>query len=242
MASGKQQTSDILTSVDKNGSANLLATQTLGAQTIASVERNAALVGQTIERTSNATGVSIERANTNLSNMIQSAAHEERGYNFQHHAQLLNSFKDTDLRVADSLRWNVENAGRLNLDMYKIKSDLEKQASDNHNMTTRDILGTKTDILRQNAENTMAIQMEALKNKDSLSKQMMECCCEIKEKIGETDKERVRDFLTEQRVENLILRNRSPPHHRGHYDVHDNYHYHRHRHSRDRSRSPERRT
>jgi hypothetical protein len=94
--------------------------------------------------------------------------------------------------------------------MLKMKSDLEKQASDNHNWSTRDILTSKSDILRQNVENTLAIQTEALKNKDSLSKQMMECCCEIKDKIITTDKDRVRDFLVEQRIENSILRHKSP--------------------------------
>ena len=96
--------------------------------------------------------------------------------------------------------------------------------------------------IRQNVENTMLIQSDALKNKEFLASKMMECCCDIKEKISSTDKDRVRDFLTEQRIENVILRHRSPDRRR--YDSHDNYHYHRHRHdrSRSRSRSPNRRS
>lgn len=248
MNTGYQQTNGIMTSLEKNGAANLIAIKDMGS-----------VMNSGVERTANANNVAIERIHTNVSslvqtnadqvrNLVQNVAREERGLNYQHQIQVLNSFKDSDLRSADSLRWNVESQGRLNLDMYKIKNDLEKHTSDQYNMTTRDILGFRADVMRQNVENTMAIQTDALKNKECLSKQMMDCCCEIKEKITSTDKDRIRDYLAEQRIENVILKNNEHGHHghyghHGHHDEHwghDNYHYHRHD-SRSRSRSPSRR-
>jgi hypothetical protein len=70
-------------------------------------------------------------------------------------------------------------------------------------------------------ENTMAIQTEALKIKDSLSSKMMECCCEVKQKIDHIESNRIRDGLIEQRVENAIIRHHSPHHDR--WDHHDDH-------------------
>jgi hypothetical protein len=154
--------------------------------------------------------------------LLQNLAREERGYNFQHHSATLNSFKESDLRMADYQRMNNDNANHTNIELLKMKNDLEKQASDNANASARDILNTRADILRQNLENTMAIQTEALKNKDSLSSKMSECCCEIKQKIDTVESNRLRDFLVEQRVENTILRHRSPERHHHHHRYDDN--------------------
>jgi len=85
---------------------------------------------------------------------------------------------------------------------------------------------TKDALARQAAENTAAIQLEAFKHKESLARQLAECCCEIKqltaqqhceikEKIDntasatqlllrETENQRVRDALQALTTENLV--------------------------------------
>ena len=230
--------------IQKTNTDNLLATHTTGSEIINNMDKTFALSNQSVERSANALGVSLERINSSLfnavqtngeanRNLLQSLAHEERGYNFQHQASTLNAFKDTALRMADYQRLNNDNSHQTNLELLKMKNDLEKQASDNANASARDILNTRADILRQNLENTMSIQTEALKNKDNLSSKMMECCCEIKQKIDTVESNRLRDFLVEQRVENSILRHKSPErhHHHNSYDDrrgrggYDNYNY-----------------
>jgi hypothetical protein len=165
---------------------------------------------------------------------MNSIALETRNNGYVNHIGLLNSFKETDIRIKDSelrasdyQRMNSENAQRMTLDLYKVKGELEKQASDNANIAVRDMLTTRSDIMRQSLENTMSIQTEALKNKDCLSKQMMECCCEIKEKISSTDSFRIRDDLIEKRIENSYLKNErfEDHHHRPHYDYHHQDHH-----------------
>jgi cell division septum initiation protein DivIVA len=218
--------------IQKTNTDNLLATHTTGSEIMNSIDNGFNNTQQVVERTANALGVSLERVNNSLftsvqtngdntRNLLQNLAREERGYNFQHHSATLNAFKDSDLRMADYQRLNNDNSNRTSLELLKMKSELEKQASDNANASARDILTTRADILRQNLENTMAIQTEALKNKDSLSSKMMECCCEIKQKIDVVESNRLRDGLVEQRVENVILRHRSPERHHHRYDDYD---------------------
>lgn len=217
--------------IQKTNTDNLLATHTTGSEIMDNIDKGLAINSQSIERTASALGVSLERINNsiftavqsnadNTRNLLQNLAHEERGYNFLHHTALLNNFKESDLRMADYQRLNSDNSNRTSLELLKMKADLEKQASDNANASARDVLTTRADILRQNLENTMAIQTEALKNKDSISSKMMECCCEIKQKIDTVESNRLRDGLVEQRVENAIFRHRSPDHHHR-YDNHD---------------------
>jgi hypothetical protein len=87
------------------------------------------------------------------------------------------------------------NAGKVELDISKVKAQLEFQAS----------------------QNTAAVQLEAVKNKASLSAQLAECCCELKQSVGaaaqetqkvlqEIENNRIRDALSAATTENLIAR------------------------------------
>lgn len=80
------------------------------------------------------------------------------------------------------------------------------------------------DLMHQADKNTCAIQMDALRNKEELARQLAECCCENKALILETshkteslvlklDEQRVRDELAKTREELLALRIRAtlPP-------------------------------
>jgi hypothetical protein len=76
---------------------------------------------------------------------------------------------------------------------------------------------TENRLGRQADTNTANIQLEAFKHKESLARQLAECCCELKEKIDaranetnllirEVDTQRVRDELAKSNTENLILK------------------------------------
>lgn len=68
----------------------------------------------------------------------------------------------------------------------------------------------------QAAQNTSAIQLEAAKNQAALVSQMMNCCCEIKQKVSASESnisalinsqnaERLRDSLSRAETKNAIL-------------------------------------
>ena len=79
------------------------------------------------------------------------------------------------------------------------------------------ICETENRLGRQADTNAASIQLEAFKHKESLARQLAECCCELKEKIDhrsnetnllirEVDTQRVRDELIKANTENLLLR------------------------------------
>jgi hypothetical protein len=88
--------------------------------------------------------------------------------------------------------------------VLKTQNELERQAGANY-----------ADLKFQAAENKSAIILDSTQNANAISKQLAECCCEIKEKISmradQTDflinsieKERIRDQLRAAQNDNLI--------------------------------------
>lgn len=86
-----------------------------------------------------------------------------------------------------------------------------------HGQTQLQISETTCALGRQASENTAAIQLEAFKHKEILSKQLAECCCALKEKIDlraaetnqtfrEIENQRVRDALSAATNENMFLK------------------------------------
>jgi len=70
---------------------------------------------------------------------------------------------------------------------------------------------------RQASDNVKFVELDALRNKEHLARQLAECCCEIKEKIGESadktnalistlDLNKTRDELAKINTENMMLR------------------------------------
>jgi hypothetical protein len=110
-----------------------------------------------------------------------------------------------------------------------------RQASELSAITSRDVLGSRADIMRQASEHTAQIQIEALKNKECLSRQM-ECYYDrLSNKIEGSkdlqysiDTARIRDNQNEFRLESFILkddrwrdRHGHHHHHYGHHGHHD---------------------
>lgn len=104
-------------------------------------------------------------------------------------------------------------AGSVKLEMCHFAGQLSKQMGENLAQITLRV-----------ADSTNAIQVESLKNAAMMSKEMAECCCEIKELIIErtartnelvqqSEANRIRDDLERANQENLLLKIKSSHHH-----------------------------
>jgi hypothetical protein len=181
------------------------------------VERNSTNIALAVERTGSSSVNATERSTNQLSNMIthnageiktaqQAIAGETRKQLSENHIEVITSGKDIlineNKNTGKILLQASTNAGKGELDIASVKSRLEVQA----------------------AQNVAQVQLEALKNKNSISAQLAECCCELKQivqnsaqttqhVIQEIENNRVRDALAAINTENLINRLGSSSHH-----------------------------
>jgi hypothetical protein len=202
---------DTVSAVERNGSQGTMATERNGTMNLAETIRNAGQVRDLINHQS-----------SESRSQLQNIAMQQ----FQLAKESALAAKETDLKVAESAFKTQQQTAAILTDMGRIKSDLERQAADNAAMAardmallSRDILTSKGDIMKQASDNTAAIQIEGLKNKDSLS-------CQIHssyDKLVGLNTERIRDNLNDYRAENVGLRYGDwHHHHRHHPDIHNN--------------------
>jgi len=211
------------TAIDRNGVAGIMATKDTQNELSTAVERTGATAV-------NAT----ERLNGAVLSEMHNIARDDRAYYFNQHTQVLQDvnkgaianseytkqtqllMKDAEIRNTDLARQThllgkdaelraLETAKQLTADIYKTAAETHKQAAEYHAISTRDHLTTRADVMKQALENTMMIQTEALKNKECLSRQMMECCCQLKEKMSYLDHDARRDWLLEARLRDRSL-------------------------------------
>jgi hypothetical protein len=250
MLATKDARMDVTTAVDRNGSINAMATQSLRGEVLTSIEHSnvannlnaynlAKDVGAAVERNGVQNALATERnAGLLLSESIRGAgqirdlvnhqASEQRNLLNQHSFQTFQmakesalASKETDLKIAEATFKAQQQGTDFLVNLGKMKSDIEKQASDNAALAardmallTRDVLTSKADVMRQASDNTAAIQIEALKNKDALSGQL-HCTYE---KLSALNTDRIRDNLADYRAEYTGLK--YSDHHRHH--IHNN--------------------
>ena len=174
------------------------------------VERNSINIALAVERTGAASVNATERSTNELSNLFvhnageikvaqQAIAGETRKQLSENHIEVITSGKDILIN-------ENKNTGKILL-----------QASTNFGKGELDIAAVKTRLEIQAAQNVAQVQLEALKNKNSISAQLAECCCELKQivqnsaqttqhVIQEIENNRVRDALAAINTENLINR------------------------------------
>ncbi len=203
---------DTISSVERNGSQGTMATERNGTMNLAETIRNSGQIRDLINHQSS-------ENRTQLQNLAMQQ--------FQLGKETALAAKETDLKVAESAFKTQQQTAAILNDMGRMKSELERQAADNAAMAardmallSRDILTSKGEIMKQASDNTAAIQLEALKNKDSLS-------CQIHssyDKLVGLNTERIRDNLNDYRAENVGLRYGDWHHHRHHHhpDIHNN--------------------
>jgi hypothetical protein len=209
--------------VERNGVSGVLATERNGASNGIITERTAAEIRGNIkdgyagalhqfkdlscaeERNTRELAVDGYKHAKSIKKSIHHAEHDRRNHHDNEGLYQRRQFDDLHYRageysgramreLADLDKDGEKHTGKIRLDMCKLENTLMKQASDN----------------------VMAIQLDALKNKECLSKQLAECCCEIKEKVDNTacqtqaliqagEAGRLRDALQEAQTKNLFL-------------------------------------
>lgn len=135
----------------------------------------------------------------------------------------------------------------LLLEGQKNKSDLAQQAATHFSISQLEAQKIKESLAAQLAE----AKYEALKSQNIIVEKMGECCCEVKEKIDNVDRDRLRDNLTVANNDNSLLKvvelaqafggrfggwgDRGHGYERGHRDEGDrNYYYYNDRRGDDR--------
>jgi hypothetical protein len=88
------------------------------------------------------------------------------------------------------------------LELQKAKSELASQASQHFSINQLEQQKLGSVLSAQLAE----AKYEALKTQTTLAEKMMECCCEVKQKIDLVDRDRLRDKLSNEINDNNSLK------------------------------------
>lgn len=155
-------------------------------------------------------------------------------------------FSDVGLSIikghADLQKSSAEYYASTLLEQQKMGQFLASKSDNHFAMTQLEIAKCKADLSSQSAQQFAISQLEqqkmgsviaaqmaeskydALKNTQDLSKQIAECCCELKQKNDEIDRDRLRDTLLAVSNDNNVLRaldyNRGPYYGRGRHHGH----------------------
>lgn len=225
LADSRRNSDFLSNAVERNGTAGQLSTERVGSTNLNENIRNAGQIRDLINHQS-------------IESRVQMNALSSQNYQLARDAAI--SAKDTDLKVADAaFKSQLQGSVILN-DMGRMKSDLEKQAAEHSALSARDIahlsrdvLNSKGEIMRQASENTASIQLEAMKNKDSLQ-YAIHCTYD---KLSSLNTDRIRDNLNDYRSEATGLRYGEEYGNR--HDIHNNlYSNYGHEHHRERDVFP----
>ena len=220
---------EILTSIEHSNVANNLNAYNMAKDVGSAVERNGVQNALATERNGGVILAETLRSTAQVQNLVNHQASEARNYMNQLSAQSFQlakeaalSAKETDLKVAEASFRAQQQGTDLLVNLGKMKSDLEKHAAENSALAardmaflSRDVLMSKGEIMKQSAEQTLALQVEALKNKDALSGQL-HCTYE---KLSALNTDRIRDNLADYRAEYTGMKY-GHHHHREH--IHNN--------------------
>jgi len=207
LADARRNSDFLSNAVERNSTAGLLATERTGSYNLTESIRNAGQIRDLINQQS-------------AESRAQNNALSSQGYQLARDAAI--AAKDTDLKVAEA-SYKAQIQGTMVLtDMGRMKSDLEKQAAQNSALAardmaflSRDVLTSKGDMMRQASDNTAAIQLEAMKNRESLQHAIHKTY----DKLSSLNTDRIRDNLNDYRAQAVGLRYGDE--HRRH-DIHNN--------------------
>jgi hypothetical protein len=149
-----------LTATERNGSANLAATQKVGSD-----------LGQQAERLTN-------------ENMLQFSGIKDRvtDYFYQTSKDFCHTNESIFQNKYDLSKQAGDYFSKSQVDLIKVENSLGRQADHNYTSTQKQLC----ELGLQAANNTAAIQIEALKTKGDILGKLAECCCEIQQKVTET--------------------------------------------------------
>jgi hypothetical protein len=125
---------------------------------------------------------------------------------------------------SDILKQGADYYANLLLEQQKMGQFLSSKQDNHFAMTQMEILKSKSELATQSAQQFSISQLEsqklsalvsaqmaeakydALKNTQELGKQIMECCCSLKEKNDEIESNRLRDGLAAANNDNNMLK------------------------------------
>jgi hypothetical protein len=207
-----------LASTERNGSANLSATQKVGGD-----------LGMQAERLANENMLQFGNIRDRVTDYFYSTAKD-----FCHTNENIRENKyDLSKQVGESKYDLSKQAGdyfaKSQIDLIKVENSLGRQADNNFAHVQKQMCDLGGRLELQAANNTAAIQIEALKTKGDILQKMADCCCEIKEKVvstGDSVKDLVKAYDTERLRDALRLaETRNIYYHHDHSRHHDRDHH-----------------
>lgn len=218
------ETAAIIADNQRVAFANKNHTDNVGVATRNAVEYNGSLNLTSTERNSGEIRQNLERSAGDTRNIIERTSGEVRDKLYNNYAGIMLANKDNLLAEKDT-QLLVERAGcdsreatlHVHRSLYKSEARLGLQAEKYHGVQRLDICETENRLQKQASDNYASVQLEALRNRVALEREMAQCCCELKERISNTADEtqslvrsnetaRLRDALLATTQQNLFLR------------------------------------
>jgi hypothetical protein len=171
--------------IERNGIASRDAVERNGMATRDQVHKTSSNLKDIVVDFGNRNGMAIE--NTHGMNIAtqERIAGELRNFLDRNHETTILGIKETELEICkaknDLERQASDNTGMLRYKDLKNKCELQKQASDNFAAIQTKALENKLEIEMQAAEYHAANQLLAFQNKSALSRELEECCCDLKQ-------------------------------------------------------------
>lgn len=165
-----------------------------------------------INRTSNVNLSSIDTTRDALySTTAALGVQNERGVN-EIVSTLATGFRDTSNNLSHFAVATARDFGQVARDNFQIERELAKVETilgskiDNTLAQVQlQAANNKSDLLQNQNLQFAQLQLQAANNKGDVMQKMADCCCEIKEKICETDTGRLRDVLQAAEIRNAGL-------------------------------------
>lgn len=232
-----------IASVERNGKDNLVTTERVAGKLDESIYRSTSQLDNNLYRTSAQTDNNIYRSASNTdSNIFRTAAQTDaaiyRGANEVE--ALISSTQSQQTALMQDLASNqaLQTQKTTNELLSVLKNNNDMNAT-RFTMLGKEVLDAKSDILNQStnqyaillkqaSDNTAAIQIEALKNKGDLSKQMSFEYSMLKDKIANTETS-LKDVMRTQEADRLRDMVRTTEHKSLYFELKDRPHHHHHR-------------
>lgn len=185
-----QQGQGLSSAIERNGGETRSAVQQSGGQVASAVERNGGDTRTAISQSQGYLSSAVERnggdtraAVVDARSQIEGALGDTRSLLRSDIMQTLNRVDSNAaavaVQVAAGSRDQLLSAKDIQIQQLQVKSDLMQQSLGS-------FAGARTDLFQVKSELAMQLkdaELEALKTEQRLSKQLAECCCEIKEKV-----------------------------------------------------------
>jgi hypothetical protein len=233
-----------ISAIERNGKDNLVTTERVAGKLDESIYRSTSQLDNNLFRTASQTDNNIYRSASNTdSNIFRTSAQTDTAV-YRMGSEIGNQLSSSQAQQTALIQDLASNQA---LQTQKTTNELLAVLKDNNDLNAtrmtmlgKEILVAKTDIMSQSAnqyavllkqasDNTAAIQIEALKNKGELSKQLAFEYSSLKDKIANTETT-LKDVMRTQESDRLRDALRSTENKSLYFELKDRHHHHRRRH------------